>query len=107
MGGETALRRQARGEQGKGGEADRPKGKKRARNEPGEESHRGEIDEESDDAQRPPRREARRGAVHDLLQPSEPPAHPSDGMADRAIERPRIADQRLEDCSGERERQRK
>ena len=96
MGGEAALSRQTRGEKRKGGEAERAKRKKRARGEPGDESDRGEIDDERDDAQRAARGEAHARAIEAGLQPSQPAAHPSDGMADRAIERLGIADQRLE-----------
>ena len=107
MGGETALRRQARGEKGKRGEAERPKGKKCARGEPGDEPDRGEIDEEREDARRSPTGKAIRRPVHDLLQPSQPTAHPSDGMADQAVERRRIAEKRLGDQRCERKGRRK
>ena len=104
---EAALRRQARGENDERGEAERPRRKKRARRQPCDERDRGQIDEEHDDAQRPPGGEAQGRLIGERFQPGEPAAHPSDGMADRAIERRRIADQRLDDRGGERERQRK
>ena len=103
----AALRRQARGEKHKHDEAERPKRKKRLHRQPRDERDRSEKDPERDDAERAARGETQARSVHQLVQPAEPAAHPSDGMANRAIERRRIADQRLEDRGGERERQRK
>jgi hypothetical protein len=106
MGGEAALRRQARGEKRKRGEAKRAMGQKRSRRRPADQRDRREIKAKRGDACSPANGEARTGTVESRLEPDEPAAHPSDGMADRAVERRRVADQRLDDSGGERERQR-
>src|SRR6202044_3842929 len=95
-----------RSEKSKRGEAERTAGKKRARRRPGEERNRREVKAKRDDSRRPAHGEARGGAIEAGFEPFEPAAHPSDGMANGAIERRRIADQRLDDRGGERERQR-
>src|SRR6185437_1183347 len=102
---EAALSRQARREKDERGEAKRPPWKKRPRHEPRDERNRGEIDEEHAGARRSPGGEAQARPVSDRLQPGKPAAHPSDGMADRAIERRRVAGQRLNDGGDERERE--
>ena len=107
MDGEAALRRQARSEKGKRGKTEWAGRDAEAGRRPGDKRDRRKIEAKRDDAGRPARDKAGIGGIERRLQPSKPFAHPSDGMADRAIERPRIADERLDDQGGERERQRK
>ena len=106
MSGETALRRQARGEKRERGEAERAIGDERTGRRPGDQCDRRKIEAKRERAHRPPGGEPRIGAIEARLQRLEPASHPGDRMADRAIERRRIADQRLDDGGGERERQR-
>src|ERR1700722_10988810 len=102
---EAALRREARGEELERGKAEHAARNADARRRPSDKRHWSEIKAKRDDAGRPARDKAKVGAIEPRLQPTKAAPHPSDGMANRAIERRGIADERLDDQGGERERQ--
>ena len=106
MGVETALRRQARGEKRKHGKAEDAARCEQGGRCDGPERDRRKIEDERERAERPALNRAYARPVEARLKPGEPGAHPGDGVANHAIERRRIADQRLKSQSGERKRQR-